>query len=107
MLMGLIAVNEMIRGPRARELHLALFHLQHRGCVFVLIALHRLVVDQMCDIEKHLAGIHSPAGDLLRKREKHTMHLDRKGPRLGLALALATGALAKTGQILLTHSHIA
>ncbi len=36
------------------------------------------------------------------------MHLETESARAsGLALALTTGALAKTGQILLAHSHIA
>ena len=107
MLMSLSAVHEVIRRPGTGELHLTFFHLLHRGCVLVLIALHRLVVDQVSDIEEHLAGIHSPAGDLFGERKEHAMHLDRKRPRLGLTLTLAAGALAKAGQILLADGHIA
>lgn len=106
-LMAVGALNEVIGRPGARKLHLTFLHLLHRRCVLVLIALHRLVIDQVSDIEKHLAGVHAPAGDLFRQRKEHAVHLDRKRPRLGLALALTAGALAKTRQVLLTDGHIA
>ena len=101
------AVDEVIRRPRARELHTAIFEFERSRRVFVLVALHGLVVDKVGDIEQHLASIHALAGDLFSEREEHTMHLDRESTRLRLPFALAAGALAKAGQILLADGHVA
>src|SRR5690349_3736509 len=60
----------------------------------------------MGDIQQHLAGFHTLTGDLLRKGEKHAVHLDRQRPRLRLTLTLTAGALAKAGQILLSDRQV-
>src|SRR5271170_2623570 len=91
------AMHEVVRGPRAGELHAAVFELKCGRGVLVLIALHGLVVDKVGDIEKHLAGVHAFAGDLFGQRQEHAMHLDGEGSSLGLTLALTAGALAQAG----------
>lgn len=101
------ALNEVIRGPGTGELHLAFLHLLHGRGVLVLVALDGLVVDQVSDVEKHLAGVHPPAGDLFCQWKEHAMHLHRKRPRSGLAFPLTAGALTKARQILLSNGHIA
>ena len=101
------AVDEVIRRPRARELHAAVFEFERRRGVLVLVALHRLVVDKVGDIKQHLASVHALAGDLFGERKEHAMHLDGERTGLGLPLTLAAGALAKAGQILLADGHVA
>ena len=49
------AMNEVVRRPWARELHTALFQLLRGRSVLVLVSLYGFVVDQMGDIQKHLA----------------------------------------------------
>jgi hypothetical protein len=100
------AVHEVVRGPWAGELHAAIFELKRGRGVLILIPLHCLVVDQVGDVEKHLAGVHALTGDLLSQGQKHAMHLDGEGAGLGLALALTAGTLTQAGQILLTDRHI-
>lgn len=107
MLMLVSALNEVIRRPGTGELHLAFLHLLHGRGVLVLVALDGLVVDQVGDIEKHLAGVHPPARDLFCQGKEHAMHLHRKRPRSGLAFPLTAGALTKARQILLSDGHIA
>ena len=61
-------MDEVIGRPRARKLHLALAHHCAGGRKFVLVALHALAVDQVGDIEHHLAIVHQPAADFLVER---------------------------------------
>ena len=80
-----VAVDEVVWGPGAGELHAALLQLEGRGGVLILVALDGLVVDQVGDVEEHLAGLDALAGDFFREREKHAMHLDGNGAGFGLA----------------------
>ncbi len=100
------AMHKMVRRPGAGELHAAVFEFERGRGVLVLVALHCLVVDQVGDIKQHLASVHTLAGDLFGERKEHAMHLDGESTCLGLALALTAGALAQTGQVLLTNGHI-
>jgi len=99
-------MNKVVRRPWPGELHLALLHLLNRRAVLVLITLYRLVIDQVSDIQQHLARFHPLAGDLLGQRKKHAVHLYRQCPRLGLALTLAARALAQARKVLLTHRRV-
>lgn len=72
-----------------------------------MIALHRLVINQMGDVQKHLARVHTLARDLFGDRKEHAMHLDGECTGLGLALPLAAGALAQARKILLADRHVA
>jgi len=99
-----VAVHEMIWRPRPGKLHPALLHhLQRRG-IFVLVPLNGLVVDQVGDIQQHLARVCPLAGNFLLQRGKHTVHLYRERTRPGLALTLAAGAFPQPGQIFLAHA---
>ena len=49
------AVHEMVRWPGAGELHAALFQLKGGRGVLILVALNRFVIDEVRDIQKHLA----------------------------------------------------
>ena len=49
------AMHEVIRGPGAGQLHATLFQLKGGRGVFILIPLDGLVVDEVCDVQKHLA----------------------------------------------------
>src|SRR5882757_7931439 len=100
------AVHKVIRRPRPRELHPAILELLYGRGVLVLIPLHRLVVDQVSDIQQHLACIHSLAGDLFGEWKEHAVHLDRKRAGLRLALPLTARTLPQAGQILLSHGHV-
>jgi len=46
-----VTMHEVVRGPGSGELHPALLQFQRGGRVFILVALHRLVIDQVCDIQ--------------------------------------------------------
>ena len=69
-------LHKVVRGPGAGELHTAVLQLLSGRGVFVLIAFDRFVIDQMRDVQQHLACVHPLAGDLFGKRQEHTMHLD-------------------------------
>jgi len=49
------AVYKVVRRPGAGELHAALLQFKGGRGVFILITLDGLVIDQMGDIQKHLA----------------------------------------------------
>src|SRR6185437_11981335 len=101
------AVHKVVWRPRSGELHPALLQVQTRRGVLILITLYRLVIDEMGDIQKHLAGVHPLAGNLFGNGKEHAMHLDRESTCLGLALPLAAGALPQTGEVLLSDRHVA
>jgi len=106
MLVHVRAVDKVIRRPWPGKLHPALLQLLRRRGVLVLVTFYRLVINQMSDVQKHLARIHPLAGDLLGDGQKHAVHLDRESARFGLALALSARALPQTGQVLLSDGHI-
>ncbi len=92
-------VDEMIRRPRAGKLHLAFVHEGAGGGEFVLIALHALAVDQVRDIQQHLAVVHQPATDFFIERLEEPMHLEADGARTRLPLARPRCVLAQIGEI--------
>jgi len=59
------------------------------------------VVDEVGDVEEHLAGAIALAGDLLVKRSEHAVHLHRNRAGPGLAFALLGGVFAQAGQVFL------
>jgi len=75
-------MHEVVRRPRPRKLHSAILQFQGGRRVLILVPLHRLVIDQVGDIQQHLARIHPFAGNLLRQRKKHPVHLDRQSAGL-------------------------
>ena len=103
---GRMTLHEVVRRPGPGKLHATLLQFLRRRRVLVLIALYRAVVDEVCDVEQHLAALHAFAGDLLGQGQKHTVHLDRERTRLALALTLPGGRLSKAGQVLLADPHI-
>jgi hypothetical protein len=97
------AVHEMIRWPGAGELHLAVAH-HGTGCgEFVLIALHVLAIDEMGDIENHLAGLGEAAAYFFIEGNEEAMHLKADGAGAGLAFALARCRFAEIGEIAPAH----
>src|ERR1700761_5552485 len=68
-------LHEVIRWPGPGKLHMAIFQLLAGAGVLVLITLNTFVVNQVSDVEQHLAGIHPAAADLLVKWAEHPMHL--------------------------------
>jgi hypothetical protein len=97
-------MDEVIRRPRAGELHLAVFQLYGGSRVAVLVALDALVIDEVGDVEQHLAGAIALAGDFLVERGKHAVHLNRDGAGAGLAFPLLGGVFAQAGEILFAHA---
>lgn len=89
----------MIGRPWTRELHVALAHSGACGCEFVLIALDALAVDEVCDIQDHLAVVHQPATYLFVERQKQSMHLETDGAGASLALAGAGSVFAQVAEI--------
>ena len=105
-LMSVRLLYEMVGRPGTGELHPALLELLSRRGVFVLITLHCLVIDQVRNIQKHLAGVHAFAGNLLGQRKEHAMHLHGERAGFGLAFPLAACALAQADQVLLANCHV-
>ena len=48
-------MHKVVRRPGTRKLHPALLQLQRRRRILVLVPLHRLVIDQVRDVQQHLA----------------------------------------------------
>jgi hypothetical protein len=96
-------LHEVIGRPGSGELHVAILQLLAGARVLVLVALDTLVIDKVCDVEQHFAGIHPPATDLFIERTEHAVHLHRHSPRLGLSFALPGGILPQTRQVFFTH----
>ena len=49
------AMHEVVRGPGAGELHTAVSEFKRRRGVLVLVTFHGFVIDEVSDIQKHLA----------------------------------------------------
>ena len=79
----------MVRRPRATHYDLNSRQMAARHLVAVLIFLHLLVVDEVGNVDQHVAGLYFAAADVLVERIKDLIHLDRKGAGLGLALSLS------------------
>jgi hypothetical protein len=96
------AMDEVIGWPGAGELHLAVLHHCARGLEFVLVALDALALDEVRDIEDHLAGFGEAAADFFIERHEEAMHLEADGAGTSLTLALAGSGFAKIGEVLAT-----
>lgn len=57
-------VDKVVWWPGSGELHVALAHHSAGGGEFVVVTLHTLAVDQVGDVEHHLAAFGHPATDL-------------------------------------------
>jgi hypothetical protein len=93
------AMDEVIGGPGAGELHLAILHHGAGGLELVLITLHAFALDQVGDIEDHFSGFGEPAADFFIQRREEAMHLEADCACPGLALALASSCLSKVREI--------
>ena len=96
------AMNEVVGGPGTGELHLAILHHRAGGLEFVLIALDALAIDQVGDVENHLAGFREAAADFFVERSEESMHLEADCTGPGLALALAGRGFAEISEVLAT-----
>ena len=96
-------MHKMIRRPRAGELHLAVAHHRAGGGELILVALHVFAIDQMGDIENHLAGFGESAAYFFIEWHEEPMHLEADGAGAGLAFALAGCRFAKIGEIAAAH----
>src|SRR5579859_711606 len=83
---------------------MALAHHGAGGGVLVLVPLNALAVDQVGDVEQHLAAFGEATADLFVQRIEHAVHLEADGAGAGLAFALAGGAFAEVGEIFLAHA---
>src|SRR5215471_6761399 len=99
-----LAGQEMIRRPWPADGHLTVLQLFGGGIVTVLVFLDRLGIDQVRDIDQHAFGINLLTADLLLKRIKELVDLNRKGSRLGLTLAVARSFDPKLCQVLASNS---
>jgi hypothetical protein len=97
-------VDEVVGRPGPGKLHLAVLQQFARGGEFVLVALHALRIDEMRDIQQHLAVVHGAAGDLLILGDEEALHLDCDGATLGLPLALPGSGLAQVGEVFLADA---
>jgi hypothetical protein len=93
------AMNEVVGRPRAGELEVALAHHRAGGRKLVLVALNAFAVDQVGNVQQHLAAFGHAAADFFIQRRKHPMHLEAHGAGAGLAFALAGGVLTQVGQV--------
>ena len=96
-------MNEVIGRPGTGELHLAILHHRTGGLKFVLIALHAFALNEMGDIEDHLAGFGQAAADFFIEGHEESMHLEADGTGPGLALALTGGGLAEICEVFATY----
>ncbi len=93
------AVDEMVRRPWSRELHLAPAHGGAGSDKFVLVALHGLPIDQVCDIKHHLSVIDEPAAHFFIERKEEPVHLEAHRSRPRLTLPSPRGVLPQIAQI--------
>jgi len=97
-------VDEVVGRPGAGELHLALSHVGAGGGELVLVALNKLAVDEVSDIQHHFAAFGKPAADFFVEGHEEAVHLETDGTRAGLTLARPCSALTEVGQILPANS---
>jgi len=98
------AVDEVVGRPWSGELQVALAHHGAGGGELVLVALDALAIDQVGDIQQHLAAFGHAAAYFFVQRREHAVHLEADGARPGLALALAGSRLAQVGEIFLAYA---
>ena len=93
-------VDEVVGRPGARQLHEAFPHHGAGGGEFVLIPLDIFTVDEVGNVEDHLAVFGEAAADLFVEGHKQPVHLETDGAGTGLALAGAGSVFAQIGKIL-------
>ena len=93
------AMDEVVGGPRAGELHVALAHHCAGGRELVLVALDVLAIDEVGDVEDHLAAFSEAAGDLFVEGHEEAMHLEADSTGAGLALASAGCGFAQVAEV--------
>src|ERR1700734_375561 len=86
------AMDEVVRRPGAGDLHLALPHHGAGGGELVLVALDILAVDQVGDVQHHLAAFGETAAYLFVERQEEPVHLETDRARTSLAFTSAGGA---------------
>ena len=64
-----------------------------------MVALHVFAIDQVGNVEDHLAGLSEAATDFLVQRCKKAMHLEADGACTGLSLALAGCRFTKISKV--------
>src|ERR1700733_10784936 len=89
----------MIGRPRTRDLHLALAHHCAGGYEFILIALNTLAVDQVGDIQHHLAVIREAAADFLVERLEQSVHLEAYRSRTCLSFPSTRSIFPQIAQV--------
>ena len=97
-------MDEVVWRPGAGELHLTVLEQFARGGELILVSLHAFCVDQMRDIQQHLAIVHGAAGDLFILWHEEALHLDGDGATLGLPLALSGSGLTQVGEVFLADA---
>ena len=97
------AVYEMIRGPGAGNLHLAVAHHGAGSGEFVLVTLHVLAIDQVSDVEDHFAGFGEAAAYFFIEGHEEPVHLKADGTGAGLTFALPGCRFAEIGQVTAAH----
>ena len=98
------AVDEVVGRPWSGELQVALAHHGAGGGELVLVALDALAIDQVGDIQQHLAAFGHAAAYFFVQRREHAVHLEADCARSGLALSLTGGIFTKVGEIFLAHA---
>jgi len=98
------AVNEVVGRPWAGDLHLALAHDGACGGELVLVALNVFALDQVGDIEHHLAAFGQAAAYFFIQWHEEAVHLEADGAGTGLAFTGARGVLAQAAQVLTAYT---
>src|SRR5215472_15992649 len=82
-----LARGEVVRRPGTANEDLAVLELPCRAVVTVLVALDRLLLDQVSYVDEHSAGLVLAAGHIFFERMEELVHLNRESAGFGLALA--------------------
>lgn len=94
------AVDKVIRRPWTGELHHALAHHGAGGGELILVALNIFAINQMRDVENHLAALGQAAADFFIEWHKEPVHLETNCTCPGLALSCTGRALPQAAQVL-------
>lgn len=97
-------VDEVIGRPRARALHLAFSHQSAGGQELVLVALDILAVDQVGNVQHHLAAFREPAAYFFIEGQKQPVHLKADCARARLPLPRAGRVLTQVAEVFPSHA---
>jgi len=97
-------VDEVVGRPRSGKLQLALLHHGCGGGELVLVALDAFAINQVCDVQEHLAALGHPAADFFIQRREHAMHLETDSAGPGLAFPLTGGGFPEVGQVFFAYA---